>query len=305
MMLEIFFGGRIRPPIERAVIEAGVGGRLDPTRVIPHATTVIARLGLDHEALLGNTLPAIAREKFGAIDPEGFVVHMPFAADEAERAAIAAVAEEFKIRLGGRWVEAPTYPSRVDASEGEPRWILQTPWGEAQLALLGERAVENTSLALAVLRELGLLRAEMLGALARVNWPGRMERFDVQGRRVYLSGDHNPQGISSLAEIIAHFRYDRLHIVAGIGAHKDAREILARLAALPRAHVHLTPTPFRSSRLEDLRAYAPLANSIDESPRKAIERALAEGKPDDLIVVTGSLYLVGAVRSQLVNHHWT
>jgi dihydrofolate synthase / folylpolyglutamate synthase len=293
MMAETFFGGRVRKPVERAVIEIGVGGRLDPTRLIPHDTTVITRLGMDHQALLGPTLALIAREKFGAVDSSNLVVHAPFP-DE-----VRPVAEEVMLSCGGRWVESATFPFAVFDFD-PPRWCLKTPWGIAVLALPGERAAENVSLALTVLREQGEAIEFLLPFVAACHWPGRMEEFFLNGRRVYLSGDHNVQGVESLGEILRHFRYDRLHVVAGVGKNKDASGMLGGFASLPRSSLILTETPFRPSGKSAYGDWIGRADAYEEDPVRALGQTLQRSKEKDLILVSGSLYMIGHLRKEIV-----
>ena len=283
MMCEVFFGGRIRPRVEIAIIEVGLGGRLDPTRKVPHEATIVTRLGLDHQALLGDTLPLIAREKFGAVDPGNLVVHFPFPPSVIGSA---------------EWTPSPVYPSRI--SDG--RWVLASPWGEAPLALMGARAVENSSLALAFLDAWGVDVASLLPALARVEWPGRMERFSVADRTVYLSGDHNLQGIESLRDILSELKYRELILVVGIGANKNSDLILrALIDVVGPARLILTQTSFRASGLEAYGEWRARAEAVFAEPVDALRAAVAMASPDDLILVTGSLYLVGDLRKWILH----
>jgi dihydrofolate synthase/folylpolyglutamate synthase len=319
MMVEVFWGGRIRPTVDWAVLEVGVGGRQDPTRAIPHATTVITRIGLDHEAVLGATLSAIAREKLGAIDPENLVVHGPFP-EEAR-----GVVNQTREKLGGRWIEARPYESSVDGGarasvaiddslaasrakmldstvprRDDPTWNLFSPWGNVRLSLMGRRAVENTSLALATLAELGFDLPALIKFLPDIQWPCRMEKFVVRGRSVYLSGDHNPQGIESLKEILAHMSYERLFIIVGVGKNKDIGAMLASLKRMERASITLTVTPFRSSTPGELGAYQDRVDELNENPSGALDRALLQATERDVVVITGSLYLAGYFRAEFL-----
>ncbi len=295
MMAEVFFGAEIRPRVSWAVIEVGVGGRLDPTRLIPHATSVITTISLDHVELLGPTLRDIAREKFAIVDDGGLLVHRALAFSEIE----GDVAELCAAKRSVRRVVAPEYSFHVD--EKVPAWIMETPWGEARLSLPGKRAVENSALALTVFRELGFDPAKALSRLGQVKWPCRMERFQLRGREVYLSGDHNPEGVASLGEILAYFNYHSLELVVGIGAKKDADTMLAEFSRLPRARLRLTTTPFRGAPMAIYGEWLKRAAASDEDPVVALERALRESQEDDLIICTGSLYMVGVLREAIVS----
>lgn len=289
MMAEVFFGGRVRPRVDWAVIEVGVGGRLDPTRLIPHETSVVTSLGMDHVDLLGPTLRDIAREKFAIVDGSRLLVHLALSTPELEEEAVAACAGRPVRRIS-------VTPLPFDVAEG-PTWVARTPWGEAPLSLLGRRAVENVSLALIVYRELGFDPREALPILSKIEWPCRMERFILGGRTVYLSGDHNPEGVASLCEILTHFDYRSLHLLVGIGGKKDADTMLTELMKLPRAKLRLTTTPFRGQPLSSYgEKWLKRATAADENPFASLDRALVESDPEDLIVCTGSLYLTGDLR---------
>lgn len=270
MMMETFFN-RADPPT-RAIIEVGVGGLWDPTRFIPHATTVITKLGLDHQAVLGNSIQEIANHKFGAIAPGNLVIHAPW--PDGIHAPDA------------NCIEAPVLPYRIERTNDEPRWLLDN---SIPLKLQGLRAVENASIAIKVLEA----RREPINpqALANTNWHGRMERFDYQNKRVYLSGDHNEQGLHSLIEILNHYEYRKLKIIFAAGKNKDAGQLQRLLKRhLPNAEIITTRTPFRPSETK--------VDYVD--PIDALKSATETGDPQDLIVATGSLYLVGCLRSHLV-----
>jgi len=286
MMIEVFWGGRIRPPVDHAVVEVGVGGRLDPTRVIPHSTAVIARIGMDHEAILGHTLSAIAREKLAiAEDAERLIYMKP-------QSELQSVFDEARsLYAPCEFIEALPFDSAVgrEPGSGVPVWSVQTPWGEAPLALKGARAVENTSLALEVMNALGA--PIELNRLREVKWPGRMECIR---ERVYFSGDHNEQGVESLREILAHFDYETLWLVVGIGKGKPAEAMLEHYRKIPRAKIILTKTYFRQ--ISDPE-FAQLNGDLKiDDAYEALQQALAQAKPKDLVVVSGSLYLVGDLK---------
>ena len=110
---------------------------------------------------------------------------------------------------------------------------------------------------LTLFEALGFAPGRHLGALSRVRWPGRFGRAPIPGFRcpVYLSGDHNEQGVESLLEILTRFQlelnWQHLHLIVGIGKDKHAEAMLERLARLPRARISLTETPFKPLALED------------------------------------------------------
>ena len=297
MAIDVFFSSP--PPVTSAIFEVGVGGRLDCVNAIPHELAVIARLGLDHEAVLGDTLFAIAAEKFAVARGARTAVYLPLD-PESERAR-KAEAERSDVD----WREARVYPlaavERVGdgGADGEPSFALETPWGRAPLALPGERAAENASLALAAFEALGFDPAGHLPALAQAFWPGRMERFPSACPRgcLYLSGDHNPQGVRSLAQLLRHWRYERALLLVGIGANKVQKAMVEEYERIPRARLSFTRAPFRGTGRD---AYGRPDADYDESPMRALETAEREARGGDLIVATGSLYLIGDLRARLL-----
>jgi dihydrofolate synthase/folylpolyglutamate synthase len=298
MMNEVFFGGRIREPVTHAVIEVGVGGRLDPTRLTPHRTSVITRLGLDHMDLLGPDLVAIAREKSAVTEEHGLAVFAPI-----EDAGVRAVITERERLVPGRYVEAVNFPFHVVDKNGSrgPVWVIETPWGQAPLALRGQRAADNTSLALTVLHELGENVRELLPALSQVHWPCRMEQFLISGKRVFLSGDHNPQGVASLADITSAFQFERLHLLVGIAKNKPLIEMAEAFLRLKPATVHLTQTPFRGGAIDQYISWPERSGAtVTADPIQALKAVLRLSSERDLVLLSGSLYLAGFIRKQII-----
>lgn len=276
--------------VDWAIFEVGLGGLWDATNAIPHDTAVITALGLDHLNLLGPTLSDIARNKFGVIHKDTSVVHAPFPNE------IDALVRETKNSRGRLWVQAPEVGLAVEPG---PKFIAESPWGHAELALAGERAAQNSSVALAVFQSLGFDPAKHLGALNRVRWPGRMELVSTDPVPTYLSGDHNPQGVASLLELLRHYPRTHLHILAGVGREKDADGVLAPLFDLPSASVYLTEIPFRPRTRAEYGGWAHKAANYWTDSSTALAAIRAKAKPGEMILVTGSLYLVGQVRSIL------
>ena len=305
MMIEIFFGGNVRPPVEWAVIEVGVGGRLDPTRVVPHETAVLARIGLDHEAILGSSLREIAREKLAIAEGARRLIYMK--PDISLNVDFANAHERFP---ECEFIEARSFVSTVQTSRmmtgdvsvlATPSWTIETPWGHAPLALMGERAAQNTSLALEVLSHTCFDLVMLLPSVARVEWPGRMEKLSFRSRDIYLSGDHNEQGVASLIELLSKFQYEKIWIVAGIGKGKPVKTMIDLYRQIPRAEVVLTRTTFRSLELSALEPYRLLAVAVVDNAFSALEFAVSRASMNDLVVVSGSLYLVGDLRAQILS----
>ncbi len=281
----IFLSGEAIAPCDWCIWEVGLGGAWDATNAIPHHFCAITRLGLDHENLLGSTLREIAGQKFAVIPEGGIVVYSPM--DET----LAPLREKLRQEKKCKWIPA----SAAVLSKG----ILHTTWGSSPYSLEGPRAAENAATALSLAAEMGV--KINLEALAQVRWPARFQRISWKGRDVYLSGDHNPQGMESLLVILKERRWNQLRIMLGICADKEVQQMTTMLATIPH-HLYLTETPFRTLPLAGYPAEVrQRAAGMSSEPLLLLNKLTQEAAPDDLIVVTGSLYLAGLILSAVKN----
>jgi dihydrofolate synthase/folylpolyglutamate synthase len=302
----VLFSGR---RLDLAILEVGLGGRFDATNIAPAVLSVVTSIGLDHTEELGTTLSQIAGEKAG-IFRRGRPALARAAAPEAREVLRSAAGE-----TGAQWHDASIELSvRVDETGGDgTRFVVTTPRREAALAtpLPGAHQAWNTAIAV---RAAELLPEPALpltdGALAlgirRVRWPGRLERFEVGGREVFLDGCHNPEGAAALAAFLADAGLaGRCRLVFGAMADKDI-EGMARLLFPAVLDVTLTRAPSpRAAAAEELARRAPAAAggvSLSPSVTEAIETLLAQGGGAP-IIVAGSLYLVGEARAWLLSEH--
>jgi len=285
--------------VDIAVLEVGLGGRLDATTVGTPEATVITSLDLDHQELLGATLAEIAAEKAAIIRGRLVVsaAQPPEAADVVRnRAATAGVA----LLESGRDLHVDIVAQSLAGQRFHcrgPGWTVT----DLETTLLGTYQPANALLAVAAARHLGAPETALRAGLRRVRWPGRFEvRGD--GPRLVLDGAHNPGGARALAASLATFFGDeRATFIVGLSREKDARAILGAL--VPRAAQFIF-TPSSNRRAADPRtlvsalpAPAPPAR-VAESPAAALAMAAAEG-PRALVCVAGSLFLIGDVLAQL------
>ena len=288
--------------VDWAVLETGLGGRLDATATCLPRATAITALGLDHTELLGPTLAAIAREKAGILRPG---VPAVLAAQPPE-------AMEVLLTEAAR-VGTPVLRQGVDfdlAAGKTPglTWRHGTrQLGGLALGLAGVHQRQNAALALAVFDVLSadgaaIPDAAIVRGLRDVRWPGRLE--EVPGRPLLLlDGAHNPAGVEALrAALDTAYAGRRVHLVFGAVREKAVEPMLACL--LPRmTSVSLTPldTP-RSlppeTYLAAARALVPEIG-VFGSPGAALDAAVARARPEEVVLVAGSLYLIGAVKSHL------
>ena len=286
------------------VIEVGLGGRLDSTNVVKPAVTVLSRIGLDHTQQLGDTIAAIAGEKCGIIKPG-----IPVISAAQEREAAEVIVSVSRERGCGLFVEGKEVHV-IDPVWNPHRfcWTLSvsTPLGQhrgLELPLLGRHQLSNCSLAVAaldVLSRSGILppgdewmREGLKGVriLARLQYvPGRPPML--------LDGAHNPVSMQALVDTLGTFlKYRKLHLVYAMATDKDVAQCLRIL--LPRAD-YFYPTMSNSPRAMPTDELAALASQIKSIPvrgnpdsKAALAVALASADPDDLVLITGSLYLVG------------
>ncbi len=287
-----FCSGQAIKPVDWLILEVGLGGTWDATNAIPHSTSVITALGMDHENLLGSTIAEIAANKFGIVGPGNLVVHAPLPPEAKP------VAEKVRAQTQSHWVESTSFEYSVRSLV----FLIKTRWGKTELALPGLRGAQNAALALTICDALGFNPEPLLPALPQVQWPGRMERVDMKGAPcpVYLSGDHNPQGIASLLELLLYYPRTHLHVLIGVGRDKAFAQMMESLRGLSNSTLYLTETPYRGFALKE---YGPTLTQVGGSwaePLEAMKQVMQLAKPGEMILVTGSLYLVGKIRGAIL-----
>jgi dihydrofolate synthase / folylpolyglutamate synthase len=276
--------------VELAVLEVGMGGRLDATNAIDAPLcTAITSIGLDHQKALGADLASIAREKAGIAKHGAPLVVGPVAPEAA--AAIEEVAQ-----LAGAdpivWVEAG-YRLRA------------TGYGLQNLAGAHQRM--NAAVAATICEQLrrhfAHIGAHVEAGIAEARWPGRLEKIATHGTPVLLDCAHNQEGVGTLCAYLRdELRVDpqRTSLVFGAIDEKPFAEMLDALAPLATRRHYCRPIdPTAGRRAVDPSALATQSSGrTHETPREALDAALSDGS--DLIVVTGSIFLVGAARAQLL-----
>ena len=312
--------------LDLVILETGLGGRLDATNVVAPLVSVITNVTMDHEAYLGTTVAAVAVEKAGIIK-EFVPVVVGVAADEG----LDIVRQTCQERSAPLYL----YGQDFQAVPGEDRFWSWLPVGAImpgerldalRCFMRGSYQIVNASLALAVLALLRphgfLLTPDVIQTgLAAVRWPGRLEHIclDRQSRKTseqgqvtdekticyLLDGAHNPAGVESLVLTLRQeYEYKRLIVVWGAMLDKDLGNTLPLIAELAAILVLTRPEGERAATPAQL-----LANLDAETQRrcecvaqvdKALARAEALSEPGDLIVIAGSLYLIGAVRKTLL-----
>jgi dihydrofolate synthase/folylpolyglutamate synthase len=302
--------------IDVAVLEVGMGGRLDATNVVEPLLSVITDISLDHTEWLGDTITLIAHEKAGILRRSGVLITLP-QHPEANQ-AIGEVAMELEV-CG---VNAADYiPSLQLPAFGDPnpsillrnRYPLQILGETVQVdsPLAGEHQRRNLALAIAAAVELRnhhglkITPAHIAEGIRNTQWPGRLERFNLPGKpSILLDVAHNPAGVWTLRAAISALLNAvpcPLHLVLVFGCMKDkAFAEMAQILFPIFSTVITTPVASpRSATAEELAAAAGQTGVraiAADNAHQALDRAFSEAPPDGLIVVAGSVYLIGEIR---------
>ena len=316
MMTAIAFAHFARESIEIAVLEVGMGGRLDATNVVEPLVSVITDISLDHQKYLGNTVKEIAREKAGIIRPGGVVVTLPQQPEAND------VIGNTILDLGAEGVSAVQYVPPVSPGSGEyrvpsaeeksagrvsSRYPLQVMGKQilVESPLVGRHQLRNVALAVAAAEELGkkglagITPETIERGIRETRWPGRFQLLAARGGwpEVVLDVAHNPAGAWALRFALSEGYDDRpLIFVFGAMRDKAISEMADILFPVAQRVIATRPENPRSASPEEIqRAGSRTGAEIELVPEVALalERARALAGPGAVIIVTGSMYLVG------------
>jgi dihydrofolate synthase/folylpolyglutamate synthase len=281
-----------REAVDVAVLEVGLGGRLDATTVGRPLATVISAIDFDHQAVLGNTLREIAGEK-AAIIRGGVALSAAQPPEAADVIARRAAAVGVPLLVAGRDLHVDVRSADLDGQRIDCRgggWRLD----DLHLALLGVFQPANALLAVATARALDVGEPAIRAGLARAQWPGRFQLVQ-RAPALVLDAAHNPAGARALAASLrAHFGDVRATFVFGVLADKDARGILEGLLPVADRLILTRPASARAADPEALRGSIPAGVRVDCAAGIAEALALATRPPRPPIVcVAGSVVLIG------------
>jgi len=300
--------------VDIAVIETGLGGRLDSTNVLKPLVCGLTSISLDHTYQLGNTVGQIATEKAGIFKPNIPAISVP-QTPEAKR-ALKRVAKETGAQLlfTGEDIE---FSYRVESSRKEgcqARVCLTTPRSKFEhlpVPLLGEHQAINCGLALALLDQLKAQGLEVqdqqaIAGLARTYLPGRMEIIRTEPR-ILVDGAHNAASVQALIRAIGqHIPYDSMVMIFGCAADKDIGGMMDQIAtgADKVVFTRSSNNP-RAAKPEELaEIYTERSGreaQVTENLTQALRVARSAVTREDLITITGSFYLVGEAKMILAN----
>ncbi len=283
--------------VRTAVLEVGLGGRLDATNVVLPRLAVITPVDFDHEAFLGRALATIAEEKAGILKRGAAAVFAAQRLEAAQTLSAAAAALDIDPLWTSDWrvEDLALYPGgscfRV---AGPTAYRIECP-------LAGEHQVANAVTAVVALYQLGFPAEVIREGIRQARWPGRLERVSA-APEIIIDGAHNPAGARALAAYINRF-FDGRHLWLVYGAMRDKaiEEIAAILFPLADQVIATAPKMTRALRPETIRE---LADHPRLRTAATLEEALAvirrEAAPEDAVFITGSLFLVAEARRLLL-----
>jgi dihydrofolate synthase / folylpolyglutamate synthase len=275
--------------VDVAVLEVGLGGRLDSTNIVSPIAAAIVSIDFDHEEQLGHTLASIAAEKAGVIKPGIPVICGPLPMEALD--VIAAVCARQQATL----VRTDADPALLARVAGMP------------IALAGAHQQANAAVAVRLLEAIdqaagpGLrVGADAIRAgIATAAWPGRLEAFTRGDCRILLDAAHNPAGTRALASYLRQAAPGGVTLVFGAMRDKSLREMLEALAPVAASIICTTAPGARAMTAGELTELADglgLRAAAIADPIEAVTRACADGRP---VVVAGSIFLIGPVRNWL------
>lgn len=293
--------------IDYAVIEVGLGGRSDSTNVIIPVLSIIASISFDHMNILGNTLSKIAYEKGGIIKENVPVVLYP--QEEESLSTLKGICE----KLNSEMILVPedsVYLSDNNEKNNVYQNIVVNTCEnhyEIRLSLLGSHQLLNCATVIYAaekLVDIGLVisKENIIDALNKVSWPGRLEVLN-KSPLIVLDGAHNIDGIKRLKEsVLNYFKYDKMILILGILADKQVEEMTSIIAKMAVKVIAVAPHNIRAEEPEMLQSIIKKYNKNCVSFKNyedAYKYALKSCSDNDLLLISGSLYMIGDMRKSI------
>ncbi|MCM3630082.1 bifunctional folylpolyglutamate synthase/dihydrofolate synthase [Paenibacillus glycanilyticus] len=311
-VLAILFYATVTYP-DYVVWETGLGGRLDVTNIVTPVISVITNVGHDHMDRLGDTLEAVAGEKAGIIKPgvpvvsavdQPGVIEVVKRTAEEKKSTLYLLGEQFNIK-------------ELSSKEDEQSFRFEGMFraiDPLSITLNGAHQRTNAAVAvmtLEVLRQYYALIVEddaLAEGLREARWPGRLEMVS-RSPRLLIDGAHNPEGAESLVQALrTTYRYDKLHVMMGMMENKNHRDVLKHILPIVDTLI-VTEPDFRNKQSAELladlvREVKPVESSfeliVEKDWREGLRKLQQMTGEADLGVVTGTLYLIGDVRSRIL-----
>lgn len=300
LMFKYFYDEKV----DYAVVEVGLGGRLDSTNVVSPVLTVITSISLDHTNILGNTIEEIAGEKGGIIKNNIPLIMYPQEMEEAKNVLISICKEKsskvYEVKKENRsldYINEDDFYQRIKI-----KGLLKDY--DMNLRLLGEHQIVNCQVAVMAVEVLSEIEGFDLNNIETgvedARWNGRLEVL-CKEPLIVIDGAHNIQGIKSLKEnVLKYFNYNKMHLILGILADKQVNEMIDTIVPLSEDVIALTPHSDRAELATELKKEIYKVNDkvkSFENYKDGFYSALSTARKDDIILVTGSLYMIGEMRS--------
>ncbi len=297
-----------REKVDYGVVEVGLGGTLDSTNVLTPIVSVITSISYDHMNILGDTIEEIAKQKAGIIKDNVPVVVYPAEKNVQDVIVKKAEVMNSKIRLVQKNSVKLLYINRDDIYQEIQVSTMKNEY-KVKLPLLGAHQMINLAVALNTIEVIFEGQNEKINvelvekALEDVEWKGRLEVLNKKPL-IVIDGAHNIDGIKSLSyNVKKYFKYKRIILLLGILADKQVDEMIEEITPLAEQVYALTPHSDRAQLNQELKEkivkYNKNVTAVEDYEEAAI-KAISEADEDDLILISGSLYMIGDMRKILV-----
>ena len=291
-----------RRHVDIAVLEVGMGGRLDATNVVIPESSIITNICMEHQKYLGKNLSVIAREKGGIIKEGGVCL------TAARQNKVLNVLGDLSRQKHSRLYRVGREIRMRKSKDGSFSYYgIFKKYKNLEISLIGKHQIENTALALGAIEILENRGLNIEGGIVKrglkdVRWEGRLEILN-ENPTLVVDGAHNPGGISALCRSLAvDFKYDKLILLFGVLNDKDYKTMLRKLSPRADKIILTRPGGGRALPAEKLLPFVGKHNDsveVIENSEKALVRAFALADKNDLICVAGSLYLVGEIKKAI------
>lgn len=299
-----------RQKVDFGVIEVGLGGRLDSTNVIKPILSIITSISLDHTNILGNTIEEITNEKVGIIKESIPVITCNQKNEAIDIIKDKALLTKSKLTI----VDSNDFVFLEIVNDDLPYQRVSVNFNNNKytldLALLGKHQIINLSLAIKALEELEKLNYikvninKLYKGVKNVKWKGRLEVLK-KDPYIVIDGAHNIAGIEFLkSNIEEYFKYKKLYLILGILADKNVEEMVKIIAPVATEVYTVTANSIRAASANELKEIVLRYNNnciAFDDYDKVIQLSLSKASKDDLIIASGSLYMIGEIRKILTN----
>jgi dihydrofolate synthase/folylpolyglutamate synthase len=293
--------------VDIAVLEVGLGGRLDATNIVEPVLSIITDISLDHTEWLGHTITEIAREKAGILRPNGVLVTLPQHPQANQTIGEAAMA--LNVHGVNATAALPYGTTLVTNTHNRYPLEIEGLHIDVDSPLAGQHQQRNIALAITAALELrnqysyNIIAESIAAGIRQTHWPARLEKLGHNGRSILLDVGHNPAGAWTLRAALAAEQQPPRNLIFGCLEDKPVEELAQILFPLfDRILLVVVPSPRAASAQRLLAAAQSVGAAATLKPNLAAALAASSGEDT---VITGSVYLVGEARGLLLSNGWT